>query len=88
MRACWDNVETLMHNSTFKKILCETMLTGNHIHIKHQEETTCLQAFAGSRYNDGQTALDDSLFSALLVSSNEHYDISFWNCIAFVADDG
>lgn len=59
------------------------MLTGNYIRIKHQEET-CIQGFAGS----GQTALDDSLFSALLVRSNEHYDISFWNPIAFVAGDG
>lgn len=63
------------------------MLTGNYIRIKHQEET-CIQGFAGSGYNAGQTALDDSLFSALLVRSNEHYDISFWNPIAFVAGDG
>lgn len=46
------------------------MLTGNDSHVKHQNETY-LQAFAGPRYNDGQTALDGSLSQlCLLVAQN------------------
>lgn len=62
-----------MKTFTFKKILCETALTGSPIHIKHKEEPICSQAFADSRCNGGQTGLDDSLFLALLLSSSEHW---------------